>query len=83
MKESARVSEKTGKPGLTWLTGSYAPAHDFSSGPCIRAFGHMPQLLHKNKHIESSTNKKTRLATNSDQTFTLLNEYNSLYRKLE
>ena len=25
MKKSARVSEKTGKPGLTWLTGSYAP----------------------------------------------------------
>ena len=25
MKKSARVSEKTGKPGLTWFTGSYAP----------------------------------------------------------
>ena len=25
MKKSARVLEKTGKPGLTWLTGSYAP----------------------------------------------------------
>ena len=25
MKKNARVSEKTGKPGLTWLTGSYAP----------------------------------------------------------
>ena len=25
MKKSARVSRKTGKPGFTWLTGSYAP----------------------------------------------------------
>ena len=25
MKKRARVSEKTGKPGHTWFTGSYAP----------------------------------------------------------
>ena len=29
MKKSVRVSEKTGKPGLTWLTGSYAPVTNF------------------------------------------------------
>ena len=29
MKKSARVSEKTGKPGLTWLTGSYGPGNEW------------------------------------------------------
>ena len=31
MKKSARVSEKTGKPGLTWLPGSYGPVSEFKS----------------------------------------------------